>query len=441
MPASDAALREYCDRNYYQLLPVIAEKVHQEKVQQERLKAVKARPNFEETSQHSELGTPSRRRDLKKRLGSRHARGMSESPESRRDHSKSPRKKDLERRKTFKRLEKCVFHRLGDKGKTLLESEGSAGGHWKSNPKRQKSSVKDDLFQPWVCEETDSFTPRIRYFDFLKTQMPSHIKTYNGSEDPEDHLKIFQAKKCIKDPVEIHNISREMENPRTSSCGGKLLKPTKAGAKVGHIHPPHKSTKRNSGFGHKEVQASSANDNPGKKRNASKFYEFHGKVGHTTDECMHLKRKIKEMFKAGKLLHLIKELKQSNGKDQEKAAKKEETLGKEKPLAIQMEDGTEGPMIIEAEMRGHFVHRMYVDGGSSSEILYEHCFNRFRPEVRSQMVLATTSLIGFSGEIIWPIRQTSLLVKIGDEEHSTSAWMNFMVVRSPSPYNGIIKRP
>ncbi|GKF88549.1 hypothetical protein Tco_0259426 [Tanacetum coccineum] len=33
------------------------------------------------------------------------------------------------------------------------------------------------------------------------------------------------------------------------------------------------------------------------------------------------------------------------------------------------------------------------------------------------------------------------MVRIGDEEHSTSAWMNFMVVRSPSPYNGIIERP
>nr|GEW14345.1 hypothetical protein [Tanacetum cinerariifolium] len=33
------------------------------------------------------------------------------------------------------------------------------------------------------------------------------------------------------------------------------------------------------------------------------------------------------------------------------------------------EDGTEGPMIIEAEMGGYFVHRMYVDGGSSLEIL------------------------------------------------------------------------
>ncbi|GKD70285.1 reverse transcriptase domain-containing protein [Tanacetum coccineum] len=81
---------------------------------------------------------------------------------------------------------------------------------------------------------------------------------------------------------------------------------------------------------------------------------------------------------------------------------------------------------------------MYVDGGSSSEILYDHCFNRFRPEVRNQMIPATTPLVGFSGEIIWPLGQISLLVKIGDEEHSTSAWMNFMVVRSPSPYNRII---
>nr|GEW01602.1 reverse transcriptase domain-containing protein [Tanacetum cinerariifolium] len=42
-PASYAALREYCDKHYNQLLPILAEKMHQEKVQQERLKAVKAR--------------------------------------------------------------------------------------------------------------------------------------------------------------------------------------------------------------------------------------------------------------------------------------------------------------------------------------------------------------------------------------------------------------
>nr|GEY92858.1 reverse transcriptase domain-containing protein [Tanacetum cinerariifolium] len=178
---------------------------------------------------------------------------------------------------------------------------------------------------------------------------------------------------------------------------------------------------------------------PVEKRNANKFCKFHGEVGHTIDECMHLKRKIKEMLKAGKLSHLIKEPKQNNGKDQTKATKKGKTLGKDKPLAILM-DGVEGLLIIEAEMGGHFAHRMYVDGGSSSEILYEHCFNRFCLEIRSQMVLTTIPLVGFSGEIIWLLGKLSLLVKIGDEEHSTSAWMNFMAVRSPSPYNGIIGR-
>ncbi|GJT33294.1 reverse transcriptase domain-containing protein [Tanacetum coccineum] len=66
------------------------------------------------------------------------------------------------------------------------------------------------------------------------------------------------------------------------------------------------------------------------------------------------------------------------------------------------DEGTEGPMIIEAEIGGHYIHRI---------------------------------------EIIWPIGQIQLLVRIGDEEHSASAWMNFVVVRSPSPYNGIIGRP
>ncbi|GJU43153.1 hypothetical protein Tco_1200419 [Tanacetum coccineum] len=57
------------------------------------------------------------------------------------------------------------------------------------------------------------------------------------------------------------------------------------------------------------------------------------------------------------------------------------------------------------------------------------------------MVPATAPLIDFSGEIIWPIGQISLSVKIGDMEHSTSTRMNFVVVRSPSSYNGIIGRP
>ncbi|GJU92685.1 reverse transcriptase domain-containing protein [Tanacetum coccineum] len=57
------------------------------------------------------------------------------------------------------------------------------------------------------------------------------------------------------------------------------------------------------------------------------------------------------------------------------------------------------------------------------------------------MVPASAPLIGFNGEIIWPMGQILLPVKIGDAEHSTSTWMNFVVVKSPSSYNGIIGRP
>ncbi|GKB85565.1 reverse transcriptase domain-containing protein [Tanacetum coccineum] len=84
---------------------------------------------------------------------------------------------------------------------------------------------------------------------------------------------------------------------------------------------------------------------------------------------------------------------------------------------------------------------MYVDGGSSMEVLYEHCFNWLQPEIKSQMVSTTTSLTDFSGETIWPLGQLRLLVTIGEAEHSTKAWINFMIMRSLSPYNGMIGRP
>ncbi|GJZ30535.1 hypothetical protein Tco_0575582 [Tanacetum coccineum] len=85
---------------------------------------------------------------------------------------------------------------------------------------------------------------------------------------------------------------------------------------------------------------------PVEKRNNNKFCEFHGEVGYNTDECMHLRRQIVELIKAGKLSHVIKELKQGSGKDQPKAAKKGETSGKDKPLAILM---LPHPLLVSAE--------------------------------------------------------------------------------------------
>nr|GEV67011.1 reverse transcriptase domain-containing protein [Tanacetum cinerariifolium] len=62
---------------------------------------------------------------------------------------------------------------------------------------------------------------------------------------------------------------------------------------------------------------------PVEKRNNNKFCEFHREVGHNTDECMHLKRQIKELIKVGKLSHVIKELKQISRRINQKRQRKE----------------------------------------------------------------------------------------------------------------------
>nr|GEZ52382.1 reverse transcriptase domain-containing protein [Tanacetum cinerariifolium]GEZ52558.1 reverse transcriptase domain-containing protein [Tanacetum cinerariifolium] len=350
-PASDAVLREYCDKNYDQLLG-------------SRGKSVSARSDSHNHHSHSRYT------------------------------------------------------------EALLESEDNVGGHWKSRSKRKKSSgEEDDLSQPWVCEEIDHFTPRIRYFDFLKTRMPSHIKTYDKSEDPEDHLKIFQAaakterwamptwchmfnstltgnarvwfdylsaasigsyddlkkaflenylqqKKCIKDPIEIHNIKlRERESTKDFVRRYKLESRDVKGEPecirifefvygitnlelIKRLHDKIPKTvdemrvstsflrgkvaalnqERNKSFPPWKQQEGNQNQNfkkggfrnqqrpkrkqdrftlltktlreifaldkgkfkapppmttPVEKRNHAKFYKFHGEVGHNTDERMH----------------------------------------------------------------------------------------------------------------------------------------------------------
>ncbi|GJU70064.1 hypothetical protein Tco_1256323 [Tanacetum coccineum] len=146
---------------------------------------------------------------------------------------------------------------------------------------------------------------------------------------------------------------------------------------------------------------------PVEKRSSNKFCDFHNDKGHSTDECMQLKKQIEELVRAGKLSHLIKEIKQ--GRDQTKVGKKE-TPAKDKSLAIYMvqpwhrmtrqkvtqsfarvseitfpplttSKGTESLLVIEAKISGHMIHHMYVDGGSSTEVLYEHCFNRRRRKI------------------------------------------------------------
>nr|GFA07349.1 reverse transcriptase domain-containing protein [Tanacetum cinerariifolium] len=454
-PASDASLREYCDRNYHQVLPIIARKC-----------------------------TKRRRRSLKERLGSRHARSMYGSPKPRRGYSESPRKRGPERRTVFKRLDKGVFHRLGDKGKgtsaylndlkrrsyhssrrdtesyyqssrsretefasekrhnkrassrrtkALSESEGSAEGHWKSKPKRQKSSVEDDLELP-PAEKC------------IKDLVEIHNIKQRDGESTKEFVQRYKLEcRDVKEAPECMKISRFMHgitNPglikrmhdKIPKLVDEMMMVTTTFLR-GEVAASNHDRKKSFPSWKQQEAGQKQNFKKGGFRNQQRPERKQDRftlLTKTPKEILDLdKGKFKahlpmttpvEKRNARKLSHLIKELKQSSGKDQAKATKggnlrKGQVVGD----TDGEEDGTEGPMIIETEKRGHCVHRMYVDGVSSSKILYEHCFNRFCLEFKNQMIPATTPLVGFSREIVWPLGQISLLVKIGDEEHSTSA--------------------
>ncbi|GJX82697.1 hypothetical protein Tco_0332178 [Tanacetum coccineum] len=101
-PASDATFREYCGKNYNQLLPIMAEKFNQEKERCEKLKELKARLIFEGcfgTSWHSKSRMMSTR-EHEKRHRSRRSRSPRPSPSVfsriRCERLRSPRQKSKE---------------------------------------------------------------------------------------------------------------------------------------------------------------------------------------------------------------------------------------------------------------------------------------------------------------------------------------------------------
>nr|GEY27940.1 reverse transcriptase domain-containing protein [Tanacetum cinerariifolium] len=279
------------------------------------------------------------------------------------------------------------------------------GGHWKSKSKRRKPR-DDDLASPWSCEEVDPFTPRIRNFkSSRKTRMPNNAKTYDGTGDPKDHVKIFQAaaqverwamltwchmfnstligtariwfdelppesidgykdlkatflayfmqqKKYVKDPVEIHNIKKKdgetiedfMERFKTVEemmiATAAFIRGETAAASKNKVHTPWKSqdqskrqnSERRSHFRNqprdgwgsnkftpltrtpKEIFATESEKfkppspmvTPIEKKSSNKFCEFHNDKGHSTDECVQLRKQIEELSAVTKVVDLIK---------------------------------------------------------------------------------------------------------------------------------------
>ncbi|GJZ93115.1 reverse transcriptase domain-containing protein [Tanacetum coccineum] len=441
-------LEEFCEKHYEKLLPIMADKYEYEKRKKEKLEEVKARLDFGDNrkkstraqeSAYSESRTISPRRQRRSR-SPRH--NPSVFTRLRRERSRSPRHEYKVRKEERAPL-------LRDWGQ---RTESSAHVRRPQESSRISVVEENDHSTHGNCAETDSLCLESVTSISPKTRMPSHVKTYNGSEDPEDHLKIFQAaakterwamptwchmfnstltgnarvwfddlppesidsyndlreaflknylqqKKCIRDPIVLHNIKQ-----RDGESTEDFIQRYKS--ESGNVKGAPECM-RISEFVHGIT-------------NPELIKRFHEKIPKTVDEMMQVttsflqgqeaasnqeRKRVPQAWRHPEGNHrqnFKKEAKQNSGKEQPK--KKGETSRKEKPRAILMiqsrqkavrqkitqsfspdleisfpslgnDEGAEGPLIIEAEVEGHQVHLMCIDGGSSFEILYENCFN------------------------------------------------------------------
>ncbi|GJZ21061.1 reverse transcriptase domain-containing protein [Tanacetum coccineum] len=109
--------------------------------------------------------------------------------------------------------------------------------------------------------------------------------------------------------------------------------------------------------------------------------------------------------------------------------------------AVSSEDISEEPLIVEAEVEGYLVRRVYVDEGSSVEVMFKHCFKNLNPRIKAGLRETQTDLVRFAREVSKPLGNIELEVCFGNGGLCRRTFMKFIVVRAPSLYNIILGRP
>ncbi|GJZ92518.1 hypothetical protein Tco_0664583 [Tanacetum coccineum] len=100
----------------------------------------------------------------------------------------------------------------------------------------------------------------------------------------------------------------------------------------------------------------------------------------------------------------------------------------------------DAPIILEVTIEGFRVRRIYMDGGSSSKIMYEHYFKSFDVGTKSKLRKSNAHLVGFSGEIYHPLGLIDLKVTMGEPGKNKTMLLEFAIVKCHSPYNVILGR-
>ncbi|GJR19907.1 reverse transcriptase domain-containing protein [Tanacetum coccineum] len=98
------------------------------------------------------------------------------------------------------------------------------------------------------------------------------------------------------------------------------------------------------------------------------------------------------------------------------------------------------PVIIEVAVFGRKVRRVYMDSGSTCEVIYEHCFEKLNPTIKATRVNTKTPIVGFLGKRSWSVGEVPLEIIIREHPLSRTETLNFVIVKPDSPHNMLLGR-
>ena len=97
-------------------------------------------------------------------------------------------------------------------------------------------------------------------------------------------------------------------------------------------------------------------------------------------------------------------------------------------------------LVVSIRVGDYNVHRMLVDNGSSTDILYYPALQQMGID-RARLIPTNAPLVGFGGIRVLPLGAITLSMMVGDYPQQITKDVTFLVVDCSSAYNGILGRP
>ena len=97
-------------------------------------------------------------------------------------------------------------------------------------------------------------------------------------------------------------------------------------------------------------------------------------------------------------------------------------------------------LVVSVQVGDYNVHRVLVDNGSSTDILYYPAFQQIEID-RACLIPRNALLVSFGGTKVFPLGAVTLSVTVGDYPQQITRDVTFLVVDCLSAYNGSLRRP